>query len=357
MTRLRRRLWSLAVDLERFVRVHFLGFSAMWPILGAISVARADALGTLPGLLALTLCFHVYAAVLNDVVDLEVDRTQSLRAGHPLVRGAVSPAAALVIALAQVPLSFGLLHLLWEPGARAAGALAAAFLFMAIYDVWGKRCPVPPLTDAAQGIAWGSLALVGACVAGGEPGPLTAIVFAYAVGYLLLINGVHGGLRDLANDLAWHRRTTALYLGIRPCGPGGIEIPRRARWYCFAVQASLIVLIFVPLIRNDPGFGFGMRIASTALAAVLAVANLMLMRQVLRPGLPGWEFAFRLHLAVLLWPPVFLFAAYAGGGLGAALILIFFLPIVFMRWSQLMLRRAWEVLRGAAVSGRVAGGS
>lgn len=337
-----RGVWSFAVDVERFARLHFFGFSAMWPILGAISVARADAVVVLPGLLAITLCFHVYAAVLNDVVDLEVDRTQPLRAGHPLVRGAVSPGTALLVALAQVPLAFALLHWLWGPNPRAAGALAAAFACMAVYDVWGKRCPVPPLTDAAQGVAWGALALLGAVVAPGAPNVLTAVVCAYAVAYLLLINGVHGGLRDLANDLAWGRRTTALFLGIRPAERLGATIPRRARWFCFAVQSALLVLFLAPVARNDPSFAGGMRLAAWALAVLLAVACVVLMRAVLRPGGRDWEMAFRLHLAVLLWPLVFLFAAHAGGAVGAGLVLIFFLPIIFLRWSRLLLRRAWE---------------
>jgi len=336
-----RALWRFAVDLERFVRIHFMGFSAMWPILGAISVARADALALLPGLLAVALCFHVYAAVLNDVVDLEVDRTQPLRAGHPLVRGALRPAAALAIALLQIPLAFALLHVTFGPNLPAAAALAAAFACMTIYDLWGKRCPLPPLTDAAQGVAWGALALVGALVAG-EPNALTAVVCAYAVGYLLLINGVHGGMRDLANDLAWGRRTTALFLGMRPDAAGAASVPVRARRFCFAVQALLVAIFLAPVARNDLGFDGGARIAAWAVAAALALGCVLLMRAVLEPRGRDWEMVFRLHLAVLLWPLVFLFAAYAGGAVGAGLVAIFFLPIVFMRWGRLMLRRVWE---------------
>lgn len=336
-----RSLRHLAVDLERFVRIHFMGFSAMWPILGAISVARAGALELLPGLLGVALCFHVYAAVLNDVVDLEVDRTQPLRAGHPLVRGAVSPRAALAIALAPVPLAFALLRTAFGANGPAAAALAAAFGCMAIYDVWGKRCPVPPLTDAAQGVAWGALALVGALVAG-EPNALTAVVCAYAVGYLLLINGVHGGMRDLANDLARGRRTTALFLGMRPEADGRATIPLGARRFCSVVQGLLVAIFVAPVARNDLGFGGGARIAAWAVTAALALACVLLMRAVLDSRGRDWEIAFRLHLAVLLWPLVFLFAAYAGGGVGAGLLVIFFLPIVLMRWSRLMLRRVWE---------------
>lgn len=357
MTPAARALWSFAVDVERFTRIHFMGFSAMWPILGAISVARGDAVAVLPGLLAITLCFHVYAAVLNDVVDLEVDRTQPLRAGHPLVRGALSPRTALVIALVQIPLAFGLLHWLWGPNGPATLALAAAFAGMAVYDLWGKRCPVPPLTDAAQGFAWAALALLGALVAPGALNALTVVVCAYAVGYLLLINGVHGGLRDLANDLAWGRRTTALFLGIRPGEGGGAIIPRRARWFCFAVQAALVLLFFAPLVRNDPSFGGATWLAAWVLAAILAAVSILLMGAVLRPDGPDWEMAFRLHLAVLLWPLVFLFAAYAGGLVGAGLVLIFFLPIVFLRWARLMLRRAWEGALGRSRRGAEARGS
>ncbi len=342
MSHAARALWRTAVDVEHFARIHFMGFSVMWPILGAISVAPRDAARVLPALLAVTLCFHLYAAVLNDVVDLDVDRTQPLRANHPLVRGALSRRTALAFALAQVPLAFVLLR---RFGAGAAIALATAFVFMAIYDLWGKRCPVPPLTDAAQGVAWGALACVGAFATGSQPNALTAVVFAYAVGYLLLINGVHGGVRDLENDFARGTRTTAIFLGMRLAADGVLQVPQRAWRFCFAVQGVLVILTFVPLARNDVAFSPGALSVAWAVTIALAVLCLVLMRQVLRPGDTAWEMAYRLHLAVLLWPLVFLFAGYAGGTTGAALIVLFFLPIILMKGGRRMVRFAWDTTR------------
>ena len=48
-------------------------------------------LTVLIGLLLVGLCFHVVAFVLNDIFDLELDRTDPTRVQSPLVAGQISP--------------------------------------------------------------------------------------------------------------------------------------------------------------------------------------------------------------------------------------------------------------------------
>src|SRR3712207_6301146 len=79
------------LDVYRFIRFSALGASAILPLLGAATVQPRLSQPSIGGLLAVALAFHVFAYVLNDVIDLPLDRTEVLRRAFPLVRGAVQP--------------------------------------------------------------------------------------------------------------------------------------------------------------------------------------------------------------------------------------------------------------------------
>jgi len=83
---------ALLVDLYLSVRLSVAGFSAMLPILGAISTGVPPAPLTLVGLVAVAMLFHVYAYLLNDVIDLDVDRREP-QIGAEAENGLESPNA------------------------------------------------------------------------------------------------------------------------------------------------------------------------------------------------------------------------------------------------------------------------
>src|SRR5690606_28046969 len=203
-------------------------------------------------LVAVAMLFHVYAYLLNDVVDLDVDRREPQRAAFPLVRGAWTPAAALAIAAVQPPVAF-LVTVLLGGDAAAFAMLAIAFAAMTAYNLWGERCAFPPLMDLVQAVGWASLLLFGAALAGtvGAPMARAAPVWAASVwgatavtAYVLLVNGVHGGLRDLANDAACGARTTAMLLGAR-ISAGVLRIPRALIVYALGLHGVLFAAALV----------------------------------------------------------------------------------------------------------------
>jgi hypothetical protein len=253
------------------------------------------------------------------VIDLEVDATQPRRADDALVRGlrgegGLSRRTGLVIALLPVPLAAGITAFLG--GGRAAWmALAASFLLIAVYNVWGKRCPVPPLTDFLQSCGWASLALYAAWIVSPTAGwaeiadrllPLVGL----SIGLIVLITGIHGGLRDLVNDRSQGRTNASIFLGAKPLLP---EDPRSK-----AVQSSVatvayslawLLVMFLPVFAFlDPARGHYATPAWHALAAVavsgLFVANAYLLWQVSRPRQPDRD-PWISRQAVVLWIPAF----------------------------------------------------
>jgi 4-hydroxybenzoate polyprenyltransferase len=312
----------MLLDAYRFFRFSAFGATAVLPLLGAGSAEPQLGARRALGLLGVAAAFHAFAYVHNDVCDLELDRTQPLRADYPLVRGDISPQAALVLALACVPTAFVVDS--WAVRRDAPPGrlyLAAAFALMAAYNRWGKACPFPPLTDLVQGAGWALLIAYGAA-ASGRPAPgLTRLLIAYELLLILMVNGVHGSLRDLGNDRERGARTTAMMLGAEET-PGGLRIGPGLLAYALTLQLALLALPMWAAARELPGrrapaIGAGAAIGLTA--ALLAAAA----RGGARPADVGM-----LHLILLLSAPVALVAPVMGRPLRVATLLAHTLPLL-----------------------------
>ena len=274
-------------------------------------------------------------------MDLPIDRTQPARAADPLMRGTVSRGAALWFALIQIPLMFGVSVLLGA-NTEAHIWLLAATVCMAIYNMFGKRCPILPLIDGIQGLSWACMTVYGALTAGADITALTVTVAATGVVYTTLINGVHGGMRDLANDASTGARTTALCLGVRPGADGRIHVPPQASAYCWPLVTLLIALAALAFrVGASPTAWPGIvGVAVTGVACVLG------MWRVLNPDLSGWNVIFRLHLVVLLRPMLFGALSRVPLGHASGIVGLFIIPMALIDLPRRMLTRLGsEVLR------------
>lgn len=341
------RTWAAVQTADRFVRIHYLSFSAMWPLLGATTVHQQLRPSELAALLAVTLGFHVYAMLFNDVIDLPIDRTQPKRQRDPLVRGTIAPWQAMAIALLQpaatVPLT------MWLGGSlRAHAVLGVGFALMAVYNLWGKRCPFPPLTDAVQGLAWGSLAVYGALAVGAEPNAMTWLVAAYVAVFTLIVNGVHGPLRDLENDFARGARTTAIFLGARPSRGSDPLVPSAVAIFDALARAALVAVLTVLLVRNDFGYG-PVAVAVTALVVAAICAFLTkLHARVVHPRGREWEAAFRLDVFLLTMALPVAFVGYASAEVVTVLVLLNAIAIALFSSTPAVARWAWRAVTSPA---------
>jgi len=335
--------WKWVLGADRLVRIHFLSFSALWPLLGATTVRRSLTIADVTGLVAVTVCFHVYTMLFNDVVDLPIDRTQPKRQQDPLVRGAIKPWQVLVIAFVQPLLTVPLT--IWMGGSGSAHAtLGAGFVLMAAYNLWGKRCPFPPLTDAIQGAAWGTLAIYAALLFAPAPNAMTWLVAAYVVVFTLLFNGVHGPLRDLDNDFACHAMTTAILLGARPVRGGDPIVPRAVVVFAALTRAVLIGVVGAIVFRNDFGYGPA-RWTVTAIAVAAMIACLVVLHnKVVHPRRQEWDVAFRLDLFLLTMSLPAAFVAYAGRSVIVALVLLNAIALALFPSTPAVARWAWRAI-------------
>lgn len=316
----------LLLAADRLVRLHFLVFTAQLVTFGIAAATVAGhatpAWPALAGIFAVGLAFHVFAYVFNDVIDLPVDRSQPLRAADPLVKGDVSVNQALTLALMMIPLA-AILSAVLGAGWQAQAVLLASFAAMAVYDLWGKRCFCPLLTDLSQALAWGGLSLWASLVVGHQLSAAAWLAFGFGVGYILMINGVHGGLRDLANDLRTGSRTTAIFFGARPSAQGA-RMTRGLRAFAVTAQLLLVGLGLASLsLLPIPWWVAG-------LVVVTEAACFVFLLRVLDTGSPTWQDDFRIHLILVLMPPLLVFLPQLDPALRVALLLACFPPLFLL---------------------------
>ncbi len=326
--RLGRTLHVLDIS-QQFIRLPAFGFTALLPLLGASSAGQSLATLQVIVLLGVALAFHCFSYVLNDVIDLPVDQTQALRQEAPLVRGLIRPGQALALALVQIPLA--LLLTAWLGGGRESYvALGAAFICMALYDYGGKRLALPPVTDLIQGIAWGALVIYGASLGHGYVTELTVLLFTFVVLYIILINGVHGSLRDLANDLACGLRSTAILLGARPRDAEHLWIPLQLKLYAGILQAVCLGLLFWPLIHNLLDYAPVARVITTILLLLLSARTLRLLAVILSSATRQADLARAISAYLLssLSSVVVLYAAYLEPGILAVIAIAGLVPLL-----------------------------
>lgn len=331
-------------DIYYFFRVSAYGATAVLPIIGAASVERHITPRSIVGLIGVGAAFHAFAYVHNDVCDLDLDRTQALRSMYPLVNGRVAPEAALTLALACVPLAFAADAIINEDtnlrGRRRE--LGRAFAILAAYNLWGKRNPLPPCSDMLQGVGWACLVRYGATAVGKAPSPFTDMLAIYEVALIALVNGVHGAMRDLANDAAHGATTTAIFFGARQDGAGGLNIPRLYLLYAALLQLLLLLLPAWAVGKNLAQYSSRERLAAALLVSGLSTAILLVLLEAVKSGAtaePGM-----LHLLLILSVPIALVAPVSAPATGALLLALHSLPILPNSLTHAALR--WAMTRG-----------
>lgn len=313
-------------DADRLVRFHAFGFLVIWPLLGAAAVS-AWTPRIFIGIAAVTLCFNTFGAILNDVVDLPVDRTNPLRARDPLVRGIINRRQALMIAVLQIPL-MATAH--WAAGFPWWTLTFTAFGLagMAVYDLWSKTSRLPPAAEASQAAAGFMLVLYGATVTGR---PLTGDVWPVALSaaaFILFVNAFHGGLRDIENDWRWDQRTTPIWLGCRAVEGGKVHITVAMSLYSAILQGLLIGLaIWVTASAGDEFW--------TVPVVAAAAVNVILFMCEHTVRKPAWDVLLRVHVVSAAVPLMLAFAPRLGVAGSAWLFATYFVPMLVMDRSHL----------------------
>lgn len=269
-------------DIALFARLDSFPVTALPLLTGALLADPLTSPSTLFKLAGIGLLAHVYGFVLNDIVDLDIDRKTPQRQHFPLVQERVSLHLALFVVVAMIPLAHATLASFPNSSLADHVLLGTSFCLVAVYDIFGKRFPLMPLiAELCFGVAIGLLALLGLHLATGCVQPSGVLISIFYVLQLLLTNSVHGGVKDLDSDLQNNVVTTPIWWGVRINNAGLVHSPLTFKLWGMTLQALSSVLILVLVLLDfQPSNRF---LWSTVLAVnvLLSLWALVNVRQVL----------------------------------------------------------------------------
>jgi 4-hydroxybenzoate polyprenyltransferase len=242
---------DLLTDYARLLRLPGLGGLSIAPVFGAISTGILD-LQKLAILFVIGACSAIYGFVLNDYVDVEVDRLSKDLSNRPLVKGTISRRTALSIVLSCFIGAFILIFLFFyrdhESFYLGFLCVVLAAVFGSIYNVYGKKIVG---SDFLVALSEGLLVLFGAFMVIGYSGVLTVftwVIFILTFNQLVFMNAVEGGLKDADHDYLLHVKNIALKSGVKVTKDRGIVVPTGFKIFGLGIRLFSSAVVFIPFV-------------------------------------------------------------------------------------------------------------
>ncbi|MDG6218961.1 MAG: UbiA family prenyltransferase [Candidatus Thermoplasmatota archaeon] len=243
-------------DYLVLLRFPGLGGLAIPPVIAAMTVGTFD-------MFSLVLLFlvgaysSIYGFVLNDFMDIEVDKKSKDLKDRPLVSGAISKQAALWICFASIMLTFVTFFILFYGEMitffrfLSVFCILIAWILGSIYDIYGKKILG---SDVLVAFSISLIFLIGAFAVNKEPTLFTWIIFLLTFNNLFHMNAIEGGIKDADHDVLMNVNNIALRSGVH-VENNSLFIPNRFKILGMGLRISSIILLFIPFVLfNQPFF-------------------------------------------------------------------------------------------------------
>jgi 4-hydroxybenzoate polyprenyltransferase len=226
-----------AFEYLRLIRVQTAAVTAVTPLIGGLIMGLRD-IFSLTILFIIGIFYHIYGFVLNEYIDINIDKTSKDLKNKPLVSEVISKRTALFIALFSCAFSC-ILTLIFFPSVLPLLFILSALLFGGIYDVFGKKILC---SDFILGLAFFFLCLMGASTVSYDFTNLTFIVCLIYFVHIVFNNSVEGGLKDVDHDYKANAKTLATKMGAK------VDIGKLKVTKIFISYAVIIKIIFIGLV-------------------------------------------------------------------------------------------------------------
>ncbi|MCX6664687.1 MAG: UbiA family prenyltransferase [Euryarchaeota archaeon] len=247
-------------DYTRLLRLPGLAGLSIAPVFGAISVGVLD-------LIPLSILFligaftSIYGFVLNDIIDVNVDKLSKELSNRPLVKGTISKKTALLICSLCFIGALITIFLVFYTPPRPAFFLGLLCILLSaglgtVYNIYGKKLIG---SDFLVALSEAFLVLFGALMVIQTTSQLTLftwVIFILTFCQLLFMNAIEGGIKDADHDPLMNVKNIALASGVRVTDEQKLIIPASFKIFGFAIQLCAVTFVFVPFIVTSSLFTF-----------------------------------------------------------------------------------------------------
>jgi len=246
-------------EYARLLRLPGLGGLSIAPVFGALSLINTGYNISFQDIALLFLIgafTAIYGFVLNDYMDVKIDKLSKELSNRPLVKGTISKKTALVICIISFIGVFIIIFLFFYKNQISfyiglACILLSAF-FATLYNIYGKKIIG---SDFIVALSEALLVLFGAFIVTQDVALsiFTWIVFLLTFNQLVYMNAVEGGLKDADHDYLLNVKNIALAAGVKVIKNNQFVIPPVFKAFGMGVRLFSASLVFVPFVFfNEP---------------------------------------------------------------------------------------------------------
>lgn len=221
----------------RLFRIQTGAATASIPLIGALIMGQRD-LFSLIIVFIIGLLYHIYGFVLNEYMDLEIDRKSAYLSHKPLVAGTISKRNALFIVIGA-GVSSCFVIIIFFPTPLSILFLICSLLPGGIYDIFGKKFPG---SDFVLGVSIFFICLAGASTVTHKFHSLTYIICFLFFIQIVFNNAVEGGMKDIECDSSAGAKTLALWMKAT-LKNGKLQLTKGFLFFAYTLRIIFIGLI------------------------------------------------------------------------------------------------------------------
>jgi len=241
------------LEYAKLLTFHQWGVSCLTGVYGALSAGEFDFLPLF--LLALTgVCFTVYGAVLNDYVDVDVDKMSKDLQDRPLVKGSILRKNALYISISAPVIAYliffiGMYLDVFIFDIFSLMVITLGVFFGAVYNFFGKKIIG---SDIFVAFASSFFCLFGAMLVSNTISNLTIVIVCLVFLQIFYMNSVIGGLKDADHDYKMKTKNIAYAMGVKINKKVIIPISFKIFGLLFRISSAIILFLPVLFFRDFP---------------------------------------------------------------------------------------------------------